>query len=112
MLRKERPIDSGDVILDGKSLKQMPFSATTWQVDIKILPLLSARENLAFYLGLQDAELPAELLKTIKSQFPSLKPMQKMSHSKHKFLRTMIQLYCGDLNLLVLEEPTLGLDQA
>lgn len=48
VLRKEAPLDHGDIHLNGANMKQM-----AWQnkKDVIIMPLLTARENLEFYLG-------------------------------------------------------------
>lgn len=76
------------------------------------MPLLTAKENLDFYLGMREQWLDTNktFMEVFKRHFKSHRPMYKMSFSNMQFLRSFIEVCSGNRHLLVLDEPTLGLD--
>ena len=98
--------------MNGEDISNLPMKKSDSD-EIMILPLLTASQNLSFYLGLQSEWLDqAETVASLRTHFPPGQPMSKLSHSKQKLLRTVIEVCIGDRGFLVLEEPTLGLDVA
>ena len=66
VLRKVRPLEQGEIHLSGRNMKQSPWTYAE-SSDMIVMPLLTASENLTFYVGLSAKYLSGEIYKKIKS---------------------------------------------
>ena len=61
-------------------------------------------------MGLQNQWLTPEIYSVLKTQFVQGQILQKYSCNKLRLLKVIIELCVGDQGLLLMEEPTEGLD--
>ena len=67
---KQSPLDHGVVYLNGADMKKMPWSKKGETFDsnqIILLQLLTAFENLSFFLGMSEPWLEQEIYEMVKS---------------------------------------------
>ena len=82
ILERGHALHYGTIYVNNVDIKTKPWASTLVSDDILLMPLLTAQENLAFYLGMGLAWLDQGIYELLKNTFKSGQIVSQMPHNQ------------------------------